>query len=138
MFKIFFDIGETLVSGKEWKPGAKSCLQKLQQSDMPTGVISNTGSLTRLELAAHLPDDFDFGLFRPALIILSSEFRAQKPHPAIYFHAIEMAAVEPWNCVFCGEDPHETWAAQSVGMRSFRVTRFPDDLDLLERLIGAA
>lgn len=137
MVTIFFDIGDTLVSGKNWKSGAKECLGKLRQAAIPIGVISNTGDLTRDRLALLLPDDFDFALFRPELVVLSSEFREAKPNPAIFFHAIEKAAVEPWNCVFVSENPRETWAAQLVGMHSFRMAEFPNDFDIVIELVGA-
>lgn len=138
MITIFFDIGDTLVTGKNWKDGAEACVQALRQAARPFGVISNTGDLTRAQLTPLLPDSFDFALFRPELVVLSSEFREEKPHPAIFYHAIERAAVDPWNCVFVGENPRETWSAQSAGMRSIRISQFPEDFDVVLELTGTS
>lgn len=136
MTTIFFDIGDTLVDGKTWKDGAEACLAALRRASRPIGVISNTGNHTRAELALLLPDNFDFAFFQPELVVLSSEFGKEKPHPAIFFHAIEQAGVAPWDCVFVGEDPQENWAAQTAGMRSIRMSNFPADFDVVFELTG--
>jgi FMN phosphatase YigB (HAD superfamily) len=136
---IFFDIGDTLVSNGNWLDGAERNLEKLNSLDIALGIISNTGTLTREELKRdHLPSDFDFGIFKSAQIILSSEFGSDKSTPEIFLHAIAQAQRSASDCLFVGENLAETWMAQSVGMRSARVSKFPDDLDTLTQLATTA
>ncbi|MDJ0945591.1 MAG: HAD family hydrolase [Kiloniellales bacterium] len=133
---VFFDIGDTLVGGSSWMPGARDCLGALSTAGLPLGLISNTGNLTRPQLAAGLPGDFSFDDFRPALVLLSSEVNVEKPDPAIFRLAVGRAAVPPEDCVFVGENLVETWAAQAVGLRALRVARFPQDLQGLARMLA--
>lgn len=133
---IFFDIGDTLVSNGRWLDGVKRNLDSLVDSEIAVGIISNTGALTREQLKRdHLPADFDFDVFDAALIVLSSEFGSDKSTPAIFLHAIEQSQRLASDCIFAGENLQENWMAQSVGMRSAWVSKFPDDLDTLIRLV---
>jgi HAD superfamily hydrolase (TIGR01509 family) len=137
MIAVFFDIGETLVDRQaNWNPGAQSCLSFLRNAGEPLGLISNTGNLSREQLQQHLPAEFDFGLFEPDLVILSSELGKEKPDPAIFIHAIAQSGQSPANCIFVGEKLTEVWAAQSVGMRTVRACRFPEDFTTLVELVG--
>lgn len=128
---VFFDIGNTLVSQLEWQDGAQVCLNQLRSQGARLGIISNTKGLSRQDLAAHLPVDFDFGRFDAPLVLLSSEQGIDKPNPAIFRRAIELAGLEPQNCIFVGEDLAEILAAEVVGMRAYQVTRFPRDFEML-------
>ena len=49
---VFFDIGDTLVSGKKWLPGAKELVKQLKAQGTRVGLVSNTGNLLREELLA--------------------------------------------------------------------------------------
>ncbi len=132
---IFFDIGDTLVSHGRWLAGAKQNLIRLVESEIALGIISNTGTLTREQLARdYLPTDFDFAIFESAQIVLSSEFGSDKSTPEIFLHAIMQIQRPASDCFFVGENLLENWMAQSVGMRSARVSRFPDDLDTITQL----
>lgn len=127
---IFFDIGNTLVSRREWLAGAHDNLRTLASVGIALGIISNTGTLTREQLKRdHLPRDFDFGLFNHSQIILSSEFGSDKSTPEIFLHAIGQSQRLAFDCIFVGESLLETWTAQSAGMRSAWISKFPDDLD---------
>ncbi len=132
---IFFDIGDTLVSQRRWRDGAQECLGDLRAEDVQLGIISNTGSLSRDELADFLPADFDFGIFEDPLVLLSSEVGIEKPDPEIFLKAVERSGQSPKSCVFVGEDLAECWAAQSVDMNAFRVSHFPDDFRLITELL---
>lgn len=141
---VFFDLGDTLVRAAsttpagtqfDWVAGAKDMLQVLGQSGLRLGILSNTGSLTRNQLAARLPSDFNFGLFDETLILLSSEIGLQKPDARIFRLAINRAQQLPdparnlqfdaWNCLFCGESLSECLVAQRVGMTAARINLRP-------------
>lgn len=132
---VFFDIGDTLVNERGWQDGACDCLNALSDGGLRLGIISNTGSLSRDELADRLPADFDFALFDDPLILLSSEVGLEKPDPEIFLKAVELSDLSPKSCVFIGENLSETWAAQSVDMNAFRVCHFPGDFRMITELL---
>lgn len=120
---VFFDIGDTLavVSTREWVPGAKSALAALASKGLRLGLLSNTGPLTRDQVTDLLPTDFDWSVFEPDLVLLSSEVGHEKPKLPIYLVALARAGVAPDRCCFVGERLEENLAAQRVGMRSMRL-----------------
>lgn len=137
---IFFDLGDTLIeSGVGWVAGAPAALAELRERGIATGLISNTGSLSRSELQQLLPPDFDFSHFADELVLLSAEVGLEKPDPKMFQLALDRAGVEPSSVLFCGEDRVETLTAQSVGMRSARVLTFPrsDLARLVKDLLGS-
>ena len=112
----YFDLGETLVTqNRQWVEDAQATLEELRQRGLRLGIISNTGQLTRDELASRLPLDFDFGQFEEPLILLSSEIGVQKPELAIFLTAVQRAGVPPCSVVFFSEDGLHALAAQLVG-----------------------
>ena len=129
----FFDIGETLVRSRTGNPpelvnGAFEMVKELRARGIRTGIISNTGDLTREQLVDFLPDGFDFDLFEPSITILSSdpEIGVEKPSSAIFALAYSRAtrlisALSPSECLFCGENLVETLAAQAAGFLGLRV-----------------
>jgi beta-phosphoglucomutase len=135
---VFFDLGETLVrtADRSWVPGAKAVLASARAAGLRVGVISNTGDLTRAQLAAVLPADFDWGAFEPGLVILSAEVGSEKPSPRIFLAAAAAAGV-PSECLFCTEDLADTLAAQRAGLLVARVQR-PPHSDVAEVLAAAA
>jgi bacterial leucyl aminopeptidase len=120
---VFFDLGLTLVSTDttQWVPGAKAILKELRAAPVRLGVISNTGTLSRAQLQSRLPADFDWAIFDPTLILLSSEVGVEKPSLEIYRLAISRAGVAPDHCLYCSEDLLETLAAQRTGMNTARI-----------------
>jgi predicted HAD superfamily phosphohydrolase YqeG len=135
---VFFDLGETLVrtADRSWVPGAKAALAPAQAAGLRVGVISNTGTLTRAQLTAALPADFDWGAFDPGLVILSAEVGAEKPSPRIFLAAAAAAGV-PSECLFCTEDLADALAAQRAGLLAARVQKSPHS-DVAELLTAAA
>lgn len=133
---VFFDLGDTLVvADSGWVRGAKDTLRALGDRDVRLGIISNTGDLARDQLARHLPDDFDFGAFEGRLILLSSEIGVEKPDPRIFKQAVERTRetdsdLTSSECLFCTEDLAHTLVAQSVGMRSARLSFRPSASDI--------
>jgi FMN phosphatase YigB (HAD superfamily) len=135
---VFFDLGMTLVGADttKWVPGAKTLLQQLGAANLRLGVISNTGNLSRAELQSHLPADFDWNVFDPTLVLLSSEVGIEKPNLAIFRLAISRAGASPAQCLYCSEDLLETLAAQRVGMTAARIVPPPrGDLRKLEQAL---
>jgi FMN phosphatase YigB (HAD superfamily) len=119
---LFFDMGDTLVSStREWLPGAKELLPKLKADGYRIGVISNTATLTRAQLKAILPPDFDFGLFSGELVLLSSETGIEKPKLEAFSSAVQKAKVPASRCLFCTESALDTLAAQKAGMAAIRL-----------------
>jgi FMN phosphatase YigB (HAD superfamily) len=104
---------------------------------------TNTGNLTRLQLVAMLPPDFDLAQFEDHLIVCSSEVGVEKPGLEIFRLALARASVEARKCLFCTEELLHTLAAQQVGMHVARlqtpprsdVGSVPDLLKQLNRLI---
>jgi putative hydrolase of the HAD superfamily len=118
---IFFDLGNTLVSGRSWVDGAQSLLDNTRGRGLRLGIISDTGDLSRVELLSHLPADFSFDDFDTSLIILSSEVGVEKPDQKIFEHAIDRSGGEAQQSLFVTEDLEHTQVAQAMGMRIARV-----------------
>jgi FMN phosphatase YigB (HAD superfamily) len=129
---IFFDLGDTLVQGKVWVPGAKNLLAELSGKGIRLGVISNTADLARPDILKLLPPDFDLSLFKSKLTLFSSEVHVEKPDPAIFQLAIKRAAVPPGEALFCTENQPDALAAQRAGMRTARVSKPSPALDIAD------
>ena len=140
----FFDIGETLVRRLDTGQfvlvdGAFEAVKAFADRHMLTGIISNTEGITRDQLIDLLPNSFDFGVFEPSLVILSSEVGVKKPDRAIFELALhrgrtlipELTAEE---CIFCGENLAEIMAAQRSGFFGARVLRTETGTELFELL----
>jgi putative hydrolase of the HAD superfamily len=135
---VFFDLGETLVTGeRQWLPGAKVLLNSLRRNRFRLGIISNTGNLTpRAEILKLLPTDFDPATFETVLTLFSSEVGKEKPQKAIFEEAVARAGTPANQCLYCSENIVETLMAQHAGMRSIRVQTAPNsDLSVLEQRI---
>jgi FMN phosphatase YigB (HAD superfamily) len=129
---VFFDIGDTLVgSDRHWLPGAREALVKLHAQGTRLGLISNTGALTRSQVLAQLPSDFDLGMFEEKLIIMSSEVGIEKPALAIFLLAAFRAGVSPAECLFCTETLVHSLAAQRACMAAGRL-QSPPNSDIAE------
>ena len=134
---VFLDIGDTLVTNGGWVAGAREALQALSYSHIRLGLISNTGDWTRAELKQRLPADFDFSIFQPELVLLSSELQIEKPKIEIFFLAMHRSGDQPWEIVFVGESIKESLAAQAAGIRSLRLAAdYPQDFRELPSLLG--
>ncbi len=135
---VFFDIGNTLVRGEQWVPGAKDAIAKLKANRIRVGLISNTGVLSREELADRfLPADFQVDDFEQGIVFLSSEIGVEKPSLAIFSLAVQHAGVSPWETLFVGESLIETLMAQAAGMRSARILNAEVDYpELIKHLVS--
>lgn len=138
---VFFDLGQTLVvtATRRLVPGAAVTLSQLRAAGVRLGIISNTANMTRAQILARLPTDFDLNLFEPALVLFSSEAGVEKPNPTIFSRAVAQAGVPARECLYCSEDLLETLAAQGVGMAAARLLPPPQSdlsslVNVLQRL----
>ena len=123
-----------MTASRNWVPGAKEIVFQLRTAGTRLGIISNTGTLSRTELAAQLPVDFDLAAFEAGLILLSSEVLVEKPDLALFQLAVTRAAVPGSRCLFCTENLLHTLAAQQVGMHVARIAGPPEsDIYLLKQ-----
>jgi HAD superfamily hydrolase (TIGR01549 family) len=61
-------------------------------------------------------------------VITSEEAGQEKPHPHIYFHAIDRLNVNPKNCIMIGDDfKNDVEVAEFVGMRPILITIEQDE-----------
>ncbi len=134
---VFFDIGDTLVGRKKWMPGAREAVQTLLKARVRVGLISNTGNLSREQLAGLLPDDFSVEDFEQGIVLLSSEVGVEKPSLSIFLLAVQHAGVSPWETMFVGESLTESIAAQAAGMRAARIGDSAKDYPDLIKVIVA-
>ena len=132
---VFFDIGNTLISKKQWLPGAQDFVRTLKEKKIRVGLISNTGNLDRDELRKLLPEDFNFAVFEDGLTLLSSEVGVKKPDLGIFSLAVQHAGVSPWETMFIGESLTESLAAQRAGMQSARIANSEKDYKELRKLV---
>jgi len=136
----FFDLGGTLIgNNRDWLAGAQNALTTLRAKQIRLGIISNTGHLSRPQIRALLPPDFDLGLFESNLVVFSSEVHVEKPDPNIFLLAIKQASVKPDECLFCTEEIAHIVAAQHVGMQTVRVQPPPHSSigKIVEKLTAA-
>jgi len=136
----FFDLGGTLIgNNRDWIVGAQNTLVKLRAKHIRLGIISNTDKLSRPEILALLPPDFDMSLFERNLVLFSSEVKVKKPDPHIFLLAIERARVTASECLFCTEERDHITAANHVGMQTVKVRKLPnsDIGELSEKLTTA-
>lgn len=123
---VFFDLGETLVTqNRKWVTGAKALLEVLRNRNLRLGIISNTGNMTKNQLAAELPADFDFAVFEKELVILSAETGFKKPDPKIFQLAVNKSGAAAGECLFVTENAVDALAAQKVGLKALRLLAPP-------------
>lgn len=129
---IFFDLGDTLVFGRDWVYGARQTLTRVGEAGFRLGLISNTGDWDRDRVLDELPIDFELEIFEENLVVFSSEVGVAKPDPAIFELAVERAGVPASRCLFCSEDALHGLAAQHAGLRFYRCHAHPfNDIDRL-------
>lgn len=130
---VFFDIGETLGAVFD-EPGAQvprlqafsyvpPVLERLQQADVPLGVISHTGLATEVEVDRMLERAGLLRYFRhPELRIYSSVVNLKKDTPAIFelalARSLHILGRAPDTATFVGESRAERAIAIEGGMKA--------------------
>ena len=120
---VFFDLGNTMITkNRQWVPGVKEALDRIRNQGVRMGIISNTGSFSRLQLLLKfLPKDFRFKHFETDLVLLSSEFGFQKPASEIYKQALKKSGVSPSRVIYFDEGLIPVLGSQEAGLRSLLV-----------------
>jgi len=89
-------------------------LDRVQSSNRPTAVLSNTNDLAIRHIRAHYPF---FERFTHH--VLSFEHRAMKPDPALYRVLEQASGVPPAQILILDDRPENVEAAQQLGWRAF-------------------
>jgi len=115
----------------EWFPDAKESLLTLRKKGYKLGLISNTHWRISGESRKEFMKFFD-------AITLSYEHGYAKPHPSIFFAALEKLKSSPDNSLHVGDDPiADIEGARNVGMKTALVRRGPTKVKadiVIERL----
>lgn len=99
---IFLDLGDTPVrtNPQTWIAGGKASLTDLKTEGFRLGIISNTGNIViRTEIIGLLPTDFDLNVFKPALVLFSSEGGIARSDAAIFSMAVSLPGGPSENCL---------------------------------------
>ena len=98
--------------------GVETVLQKLKILGYQLAIISNMSAEIQFKKLHKLNLDNFFDA-----VITSEEAGQEKPHPHIYFHAIDRLKVNPKNCIMVGDDfKNDIEVAKFVGMHPILVT----------------
>ncbi len=68
------------------------------------------------------------------VVVVSGEVGMRKPEPRIFTHTLELLGLEPGECVFVDDLPHNVAAAVAVGMVGVRHRSYAETLAELEIL----
>jgi len=116
-------IAELFQAVEAWHifPDVPSTLERLTSAGLPAIVVSNwmwglTELLHDLDLARHFEH-----------IVVSSRVGYEKPHPAIFSHALELARVDPADAIHVGDNPKtDIEGARSAGVAPVLIRRKGD------------
>jgi putative hydrolase of the HAD superfamily len=89
-------------------------LDRVQASNRPTAVLSNTNDLAIRHIRSHYPF---FDRFKHR--VLSFEHRSMKPDPALYRVLEQASGVPPAQILFLDDRPENVEAAQQLGWQAF-------------------
>ncbi|MBW3139057.1 HAD-IA family hydrolase [Ferrimonas balearica] len=93
--------------------GVQELLQRLEQRQLPWGIVTNKPGWLTDPLLAQLP------LFSQSRINISGDtFEVSKPHPKPLLAAAEALAVDPGAILYVGDAERDMQAAQAAGMRA--------------------
>lgn len=137
---VFFNLGNALVvsANRSWVPGAKEALADLRTQGLRLRAISNTGDLSRDQLAQLLAPDFDWAAFESALVLLSSEMGIEKPAPELFRQAVAAGGATAAECLFCTESLPDALGGNRVGLLAARVLPPPNsDIGVFAALVTA-
>ncbi len=99
-------------------PDVIPALEAMRAAGLRLAVVSNWGwaapeLLQTLELARHFE-----------VLSISARVGFQKPHPAIFEHALELLGVAPWEALHVGDDPSaDVLGARRAGIEAVLIDR---------------
>lgn len=122
---IFFDLGGTLGTPVVSDTGdldridlldsTITVLEEVKGKKIPTGIISNTGTIRGPKMNALLQAAGILNYFDPTLLIYSADVGTDKSSTKIFALAAHRARQPEQNCLFVGEDAGERKVAASAG-----------------------
>lgn len=98
-------------------PGMESLIQKLDQDNIPWGIVTSKPTWLAQPVIAH----FEFDK-RAVSIVMGDTLTKVKPDPAPLLHACEQANILPHHAVYVGDLETDIIAAKAAGMKSVAVT----------------
>lgn len=94
-------------------PGMDTLLKKLEQQNIPWGIVTNKpGWLSRPLLEQMQLDQ------RSACIVSGDDLPRRKPHPDPLLHACKLIKREPSQTVYVGDDERDIQAGRAAGMQT--------------------
>jgi HAD superfamily hydrolase (TIGR01509 family) len=88
---------ELMAAGSHWRPGARTLVEEVVASGLPTAMVTTTPRRLASVVLAHLADDLGGDPFR--VTVCGDEVPARKPDPAPYRQAMTALGVDPAGCV---------------------------------------
>lgn len=103
-------------------PGAETLLERLSQSELKRGIVSNAQGFT-LSLVSNLVGQIGGDLvFDPNLCVFSNRYRQAKPGPRLFgvlCDGLTRVGIRPEESIYVGNDRlNDVWAASQAGMRT--------------------
>jgi len=96
--------------------GVSDVIQRLEQQQLPWGVVTNKASRFTEPLTRAI------ALFDSASVIISGDSTAySKPHPEPLLEAARRIGIAPGHCVYVGDDERDIVAGQAAGMNTVAV-----------------
>ena len=96
--------------------GVSDVIQRLEQQQLPWGVVTNKASRFTEPLTLAI------ALFDSASVIISGDSTAySKPHPEPLLEAARRIGIAPGHCVYVGDDERDIVAGQAAGMNTVAV-----------------
>lgn len=82
----------------------------------------------------HYPEHLWDGTFD--VVVLSGDVGMRKPDPAIFLHTVSLLHLQPSECVFVDDLPHNVAAAEALGMTGVVHTGYEQTADRLAVIFG--
>lgn len=117
----------TWLTDMKLSPDAAELLAALDDDGIPYGIVTNAPAIQKIKIGK-------LGLnVRARCVLISEEFGAEKPDPAIFAAAVESIGVPCGRILFVGDSPHhDVIGAHTAGMKTAWVRRgrtWPEELN---------
>ncbi|HSN07154.1 MAG TPA: HAD family phosphatase [Candidatus Angelobacter sp.] len=113
----------------EHAPDMSGLVRRARAAGLRTGLLSNSWG-------NDYPRDGWDDLFD--VVVISGEVGMRKPEARIFEHALDLLGLDPEECVFVDDLPHNVAAAEALGMVGVRHRSYAETLVELEALFGIA
>ena len=113
----------------EHAPDMSGLVRRARAAGLRTGLLSNSWG-------NDYPRDGWDDLFD--VVVISGEVGMRKPEARIFEHTLDLLGLDPEECVFVDDLPHNVAAAEALGMVGVRHRSYAETLVELEALFGIA